>query len=238
MNFDREPRFYAWLAFDRGVYYGHGVENDANPANLLYIQSRYAERQGAAAFSINNFTGPCTGYYPKKYMHFRTAGLEQNMSVENYIWPLMRLPELLLYYAEALNEAEDSQAARDKAMEYVDMIRERAGLGKIADAWTAFSSNPTKYQSQTGLRQIIQQERTIELAFEGKCYWELRRWKTATEVLNAPVQGWNMAQRTVDVYYQPVTIFEQTFGLKDYFSPIPDGELQRNTKLVQNLGWN
>ncbi|MDR3267605.1 MAG: RagB/SusD family nutrient uptake outer membrane protein [Tannerella sp.] len=238
MNFDREPRFYAWMAFDRGVYYGHGFEDDSNPNNLLYVRSRYNEAQGSGAFSINNSSGPCTGYYPKKYVHYKTQGTaDQQMGVEVYIWPLMRLPELLLYYAEALNEAEDSPAARDKAMEYVDMIRERAGLEKIADAWKAYSSNSTKYQSQIGLRQIIQQERTIELAFEGKRYWDLRRWKTATEVLNAPVQGWNMAQRDVESYYRPFTIFEQSFGLKDYFSPIPDGELQRNTKLVQNLGW-
>jgi hypothetical protein len=150
----------------------------------------------------------------------------------------MRLPEILLYCAEALNEADDTPEARNRAMQYVDMIRERAGLEKIAGAWSAYSSNPTKYQTQEGLRQIIRQERTIELAFEGKRYWDLRRWKTAPEVLNAPVQAWDLTKRDAADYYKPVSIFEQKFGLKDYFSPVPDSEMQRNANLVQNLGWN
>jgi hypothetical protein len=234
MNFDREPRYYAWMAFDRGVYYGHGIEDDAIPSNLLYVENR-----GGHPFSINDFAGCPTGYYPKKYIHFKTQGVaNEQMAVENYIWPLMRLPELMLYCAEALNEADNTPEARNKAIAYLNLIRDRAGLEDVATAWDTYSTNAGKYTTQDGLREIIHQERTIELAFEGKRYWDLRRWKTAPEVLNVPVQGWDMSRSDAEYYYRPFTIFEQSFGLKDYFSPIPDSEMQRNKKLVQNLGWN
>ncbi|MDR3184332.1 MAG: RagB/SusD family nutrient uptake outer membrane protein [Prevotellaceae bacterium] len=234
MNFDREPRYYAWMAFDRGVYYGHGVENDAIPSNLLYVENR-----GGRPFSINESGGCPTGYYPKKYIHFQTQGIaSEQMAVESYIWPLMRLPELMLYCAEALNEADDTQEARNKAIAYLNLIRDRAELQDVATAWDTYSTNPGKYKTQDGLRQIIHQERTIELAFEGKRYWDLRRWKTAPEILNAPVQGWDISRGDAAYYYRPTTIHEQRFGLKDYFSPISDNEIQRNRKLVQNLGWN
>ena len=240
MNFDREPRYYAWLAFDRGVYYGWGFEDDSNPSNLLYYRSRFTEPQGnMGPFSINHHRGTPTGYLTKKYIHYQSQGIaDQQMSVERYIWPLMRLPELMLLYAEAVNEAHDTQEAREKAMYYIDMIRERAGLKSVSESWSSYSRVPDKYTTQRGLREIIQQERTIELSFEGKRYWDLRRWKTAPAILNAPVVGWDGGQRTPEYYYIPTTIAEQKFGLKDYFSPIPDSELLRNLNLVQNLGWN
>ncbi len=240
LNFDREPRFYAWLVFDRAVFYGWGFEDDSNPANLLYYQTRRFEPQSVQdPFSINGTAGPITGYLPKKYIHYKTQGrAEQQASIENYIWPLMRLPELMLYYAEAVNEANNTPEARGKAMNYLDIIRARAGLKSVSESWTTHSKTPDKFRSQNGLREIIRQERTIELAFEGQRYWDLRRWKTAPEILNAPVLGWDMTQREPAYYYKPYTISEQTFGLKDYFSPIPDAELIRNLKLVQNLGWN
>jgi len=144
---------------------------------------------------------------------------------------------LLLYYAEAINEAENSQAARDEAMQYIDMVRERAGLPTVAESWTAYSRNANKYKSQDGLREIIQQERLIELCFEGKRFFDIRRWKTAINVQNAPIQGWDQVRHEPEYYYKPLTIFEQHFGLRDYFFPISEDELTRNTNMVQNEGW-
>ena len=161
------------------------------------------------------------------------------MFVTNYIWPQLRLADLLLYYAEAINEADDSPVARDEAMSYADMVRLRAGLPTIEDAWTLSSSKPDKYKSQQGLREIIQQERLIELCFEGKRFYDLRRWKTAPAVYNnTPIQGWSLGRyRELEQFYKPYTIFEQKFSRKDYFFPIAEDELTRNTNLVQNVGW-
>ena len=225
LNFDREPRFYAWLCFDQGVWYEYG---DDTPGNLFYYLGKKGQR---------NQGGWMAGYVPKKYVHYQsqqTGALD--FSLNYYLWPRMRLAELLLYYAEALNEASNTQEAREEAMAYVDMIRARAGLETIKYSWDTYTNTP-KYNTQDGLRKIIQQERLIELCFEGSRFWDLRRWKTATEVCNAPIQGWNHNSTNAGNYYRPVTLFEQRFGLKDYFFPIAEDELTRNTNLVQNVGW-
>ena len=87
------------------------------------------------------------------------------------------------------------------------------------------------------MREIIQQERLIELAFEGKRFWDLRRWKRAAEILNNPIQGWDRAQNSEIAYYRKVTLFDQTFGMKDYFWPIREANIDVNRNLVQNIGW-
>lgn len=235
MHFNREPRFYAWMAFDQGVWYGQGVFDDSNPSNLYYWKTR-----GVPAFSTTNTWGyGVTGYIPKKYIHYKSVEETSTLlRIEPYIWPTMRLSELLLYCAEAINEADDTQTARDIAMEYIDMVRERAGLESIAESWAKHSNNPNKYNSQSGLREIIQHERLIELCFEGKRFFDLRRWKTAPDIYNnSSIQGWDLQRKEPEFFYKPITIFEQRFGLKDYFFPISDDELTRNTNLVQNIGW-
>ena len=236
-HYNREPRFYAWVGFDEGVWYGQGNFDDSNPNNLGYLQIR-----GYPTFSAQSNAGPVTGYFPKKYIHYETdkgGGVGSNTIRRTpYIWPDLRLSDLLLYYAEAINEADDSPAARNEAMQVADMVRERAGLPTIEDAWTTYSNVPNKYNSQNGLRQIIRQERLIELCFEGKRFFDIRRWKTAPDVYNnTSIQGWNLPQRDAEYFYKPVTIFEQKFGVKDYFFPIAEDELTRNTNLVQNVGW-
>jgi len=235
-HYNREPRFYAWVGFDQGVWYGQGNYDDSKPNDLYYWRvSAYSQLQ---PFSPTMVFGPVTGYVPKKYVHYETTEIGiLNLSRTVYIWPNLRLSDLLLYYAEAINESEDSQTARDEAMLYADIVRARAGLPTIADAWTAYSNNPNKYKSQNGLREILQQERLIELCFEGKRFFDLRRWKTAPAVYNNLVQGWDLFKKEAEYFYKPLTIFEQRFGLKDYFFPISDGELTRNTNLVQNVGW-
>jgi hypothetical protein len=232
LNFDREPRFYAWLGFPHGIWYGGGATNDQNPASLFSMPDLRGLRTYSTSLSIP------TGYVPKKWVHYQTLQPATNLiTISNYLWPKYRLAELLLYYAEALNETADSPAARREAMAYADMVRERAGLAPIAEAWSAHSVNPGKYNSQEGLREIIRHERLIELCLEGSRFWDLRRWKTAREELNQPVRGWSLSNTDNAEIYKPSFIFTQKFGLKDYFWPISEDELVRNPNLVQNLGW-
>jgi len=88
------------------------------------------------------------------------------------------------------------------------------------------------------MREIIHQERMIELAFEGQTYWDLLRWKKAQSEFSIPVQGWNVMGKEVADYYQIVTIFTPApFKIKDYFYPIRNYELSVNKNLVQNYGW-
>ncbi|MGV8093054.1 MAG: RagB/SusD family nutrient uptake outer membrane protein [Mangrovibacterium sp.] len=122
--------------------------------------------------------------------------------------------------------------------QYINQVRERAGLPTVEYSWSNFSTNPAKYTTKDGLRDIIRQERLIELAFEGQRFWDLRRWKTASEVLNASITGWDQEQSSVSAYFRPVSIFRQTFALKDYFWPIAETEIEASGRnLVQNTGW-
>jgi len=230
LNFNREPRFYAWLGFGQGIWYGSGSYDDTRPADLY--------NYNLSGFRPSNMNEP-TGYVPKKWVHpqsLQPASLQY--TPYGYIWPNFRLADLYLLYAEALNEAEDSQTNRHEAINYVDMIRERAGLKTVAEAWTNFSNNPNKFNTQVGLRDIIQRERMIELCFEGHRFWDLRRWKTAREVLNKPIMSWSGFNRSAETIYKPYNMFVPSFGLKDYFWPVTEDELTRNRNLVQSLGWN
>src|SRR3546814_14930580 len=105
---------------------------------------------------------------------------------EDYPLPVIRLADLYLLYAEALNEA---QGPGSEALDYIDRVRTRAGLEGVAESWSAYSNNPPKYTNNEGLREIINRKRLIELAFEGHRLWELRHWQQAGEELNKPNTG-------------------------------------------------
>ena len=75
------------------------------------------------------------------------------------------MADLYLLYAEAVNEASDSEAARTLAISYVDKIRARAGLLGVKESWEQHSRKSNKFRTQLGLREIIQRERAIELMF-------------------------------------------------------------------------
>jgi hypothetical protein len=102
---------------------------------------------------------------------------------------------------------------------------------------TKFSNKSSKFSSKDGLREIIQRERLIELVFEGKRFWDLRRWKVAENYLQRSVNGWDIAQREAVNYYRVKPIYTSSFSLKDYFWPISENSLIVNPNLVQNPGW-
>ncbi|MDR2037729.1 MAG: RagB/SusD family nutrient uptake outer membrane protein [Bacteroidales bacterium] len=230
LHFDREPRFYASIGFDGGIWYGQGVYDNTKSDELFYVQTKRGQRNAAGSDRST-----VTGYFIKKLIHFENVvGSGTTYSVNGYPWPMIRLSDLYLLYAEAVNELE---GPGEEVYKYINLVRERAGLPKVEDAWTQYSNSPDKYKSQDGLREIIRKERLNELAFEGQRFWDLRRWKEATTILNNPVQGWDRLQETAAAYYRKVTLFDQSFGAKDYFWPIKDENITVNRNLVQNLGW-
>lgn len=222
LHLDREPRFYADIAFDGSKWY---MQN-----GLYNINSKAGENSGKKQSRMYSVTG----YYTKKLVNWNLVATPTTISVESYPWPIMRLADLYLLYAEALNETGNPSAA----LPYLNQIRERAGLQSVESSWTHFSNNPSKYTSVAGMRDIIRQERGIELAFEGSRFWDLRRWKTAAKILNAPIYGWNITQTTFEEYNTRVLLFSQSFvAPRDYFWPIGEYAIQINPNLVQNTGW-
>jgi len=231
LHYNREPRFYASVGFDQGIYWGSGYydfDNNVKYANFLYLG--YSGYQGGAEYSV-------TGYSAKK-MHSYNCGLtSSSFTVEYYPFPIMRLANLYLMYAEALNEYYGT-SAQDEILFYLDQIRKRAGLDGVVESWTNYSNNPTKYDTQDGMREIIHQERTIELAFEGKRFWDIRRWKKITELNDQPM-GWTIKAEEAKDFYNAVSCAQTpvSFSVKDYFWPIKEEDLTVNENLVQNYGW-
>jgi hypothetical protein len=229
LNFDREPRFYADLGFDGGIWFGQGKNDDDNTWVLEGKLGQTGGRQGASLYSV-------TGYWPKKLANYNNTINDpaQQYNVEDYPFPIIRLADLYLLYAEALNE---SQGPSAEVYGWIDKVRVRAGLKGVVESWTKFSNKSSKFSSKDGLREIIQRERLIELVFEGKRFWDLRRWKVAENYLQRSVNGWDIAQREAVNYYRVKPIYTSSFSLKDYFWPISENSLIVNPNLVQNPGW-
>ncbi|MEO6523719.1 MAG: RagB/SusD family nutrient uptake outer membrane protein, partial [Mucilaginibacter sp.] len=235
LHFNREPRFYASLGFDRGVWFGNWLNNYsvAVAGGPLYVMGRKGEagaRQGISNYSI-------TSYYVKKLVNIESTTDASGNFASNIVqnaWPEMRMSDLYLLYAESLNEQGGPSTT---AYSYINQVRARSGLNTVESSWTNFSTDPTKYQTKAGLREIIQRERNIELAFEGQRYWDLRRWRTAHIVLNNPIKGWDITQADAASFYKEVLLYNQRFALRDYLWPIETGELRINKNLVQNPGW-
>ncbi|MGV8091075.1 MAG: RagB/SusD family nutrient uptake outer membrane protein [Mangrovibacterium sp.] len=227
-NFDREIRYYASLGFDGGIWYGQGVTDNNAP---LYVQAKVGQIAANQTPPMTNETG----IWPKKLVHFKTVvGASSGITYITYPFPVIRLSDLYLMYAEALNE---SGAPYSEVIPWIDLVRDRAELPGVEESWTNFSTNPDKFKSQRGLREIIRQERSIELAFEGHRFWDLRRWKTAMSEYAQPITGWNIIYAEARDYYNERFLFSLNFSPRDYFWPVPDGEILRNSNTLQNFGW-
>ncbi|RKO73404.1 RagB/SusD family nutrient uptake outer membrane protein [Sphingobacterium puteale] len=227
MNFSREPRFYGSLGFDGGLWLqettGSGYKN-------WMIHGKFGQNQAKQREMYYNETG----YWIKKLVGLKFTPTNTGYTTEAYPWPEMRLADLYLLYAECLNEIGNG----DDAIYYLDIIRQRAGLKGVKESWQNYSTRPNKFASKDGLREIIHQEREIELAFEGSRLWDLRRWKEAALFQNKPVKGWTITGKQDVEYYRARTLFSQQFiAPRDYFWPIEEQELYRNNNLVQNPGW-
>ncbi len=235
VNFDREPRFYADLGFDGGVWYmiANNPGSGGSDEGTFYMQAKFTQPGNSGAEGYYNETG----YFIKKLVEANLTNSSTSNTVKSYDWPEFRLADLYLLYAEAVNESNGPTDA--EIYKYLDLIRVRAGLKGVKESWDAsVVDGLSKLGNQEYVRQLIRRERGIELAFEGNRFWDLRRWKTAASELNAPITGWTISQSSAVGYYQTRVIYNQTFiAPRDYLWPIQTGAFRVNTNLVQNPGW-
>ena len=225
LHLDREPRFYSSIGFDTGEYRGWG--------ELWTLRMRKGQTHGRIAQTSDYLI---TGYALKKLVHPDSEG-EGYEKLVRYSWPNIRLAELYLNFAEAMNEA---YGPSQEVFDAINKVRERAGILTVEEAWSnAFiAKTPNKHTTKEGLREIIQQERLIELSFEGHRYDDLRRWKLAEEYLNSPVYGWSVDETSESGYYQIKEVGTRSFSSpRDYLHPIKTSELTTNPNLIQNPGW-
>lgn len=232
LNFRREPRFYGTLGFDGSSWYGNG-RKDLN--NLYYVKSKAGDAAGMKGPNLYSITG----YFAKKLVHYESEVPQTGNAVfEPYPFPIIRLADLYLMYAEALNEATDGENnVPEDVYKYIDLVRERSGLKRVKEAWRLYSNNPDKPLTKSGMREIIRQERGIELALEGVRFYDIRRWNMGETEYNKVVRGWNIKGKNKEDYYVVTPIFQMQYSQKDYLWPIKKYDLIINSNLVQNPGW-
>jgi hypothetical protein len=177
----------------------------------------------------SNGTGPTTtGYYARK-MCDENISSNSSFNTERG-WPLIRYAEILLNYAEAINETGQTALAYPKLV----AIRKRAGITAGADNLYGLKAN----MSVDEMRTVIQNERRIELMNEDHRWNDIRRWKIAVDVNNGFNKAINIT-KTGNVYtYQVVnTIRQHVFNPQHYLMPIPQSEVSKMPSMLQNPGY-
>jgi len=177
-----------------------------------------------------------TGYYQRKFL-----GLFENVTSyasQQRSFPIFRYAEVLLNYAEAINEA-GTGSNQTEAFNQLKAIRLRAGipLGTTAGYQHGLKINMT----QDEMRAAIRTERRIEMAFEEQRFWDIRRWKIAEVVGNSTLQGVKITKDVNGIFsYQPMVVDQLNFSAaRNYLYPIPINEIISNPAMnnQQNPGY-
>lgn len=251
------PAFAPTLQFVNSYYMHNGLPitdtrsgfDPANPymnrdprlkASIFYPGSRYINYIIGApdpAVSTDSITTPSwvlneSGFRAKKNFD----GTLRNVEKEGHNKYYMRYGEILLTYAEAINESEGP----DNAYEAIDQLRRRAGMTTLSEAMPGLSKDQ--------MRTEIRNERRVELAFEGVRWADIRRWKIAEQVMvdalgydNTKLKAYpgDGLGTSPDWQYEPMVIDRRSFNAgRDYLWPIPQSEINANENMVQNPGYN
>ncbi|MES2652486.1 MAG: RagB/SusD family nutrient uptake outer membrane protein [Bacteroidota bacterium] len=169
-----------------------------------------------------------TGYYLRKFMANFSTNTTYTNQYHNFV--LFRYGEILLNYAEALNE----MGRTENAVAQIILLRARAGIAAGTNTRYGIASGI----SQVDMRTLIMNERRVELAFEEHRFWDVRRWKIAPTVLSGIVNGTKITRSATNVLsYETVPVSTLTFTNKLYHMPVPYSETTKNSKLLQNEGW-
>lgn len=175
-----------------------------------------------------------TGYYLRKFLGLNeTKADNSGFNGAYHHHQIFRYAEILLNYAEALNELGGDNVEIENCL---IQLRKRAGIEAGDNGRYGL---PESYSRQE-MREIIRNERRIELAFEEHRFWDIRRWKIAEDVMNEPVRGVEIHKQADGsfLYNYDVVVRTSVFEERMYWYPIPRGEMNGNTKLTQNPGWN
>ncbi|MGX5689793.1 RagB/SusD family nutrient uptake outer membrane protein [Arcticibacter tournemirensis] len=238
---NREPRFYASVAFN-GAFWTMSSASNTNSNNTNKQVFYY---RGEDEGRVNGDRWLPTGIGMMKYVNPK-----DNAANGGKIYPkveiTIRYADILLMYAEALNELSGSYniPSWDGATTYV-ISRDLSEMSRTISPIRIRAGVPnyemTVYASQNGLRNSIKHERQIELLAENQRYYDLRRWKDAPVEEAKPVYGYNtlITKNNAALFYSPVRVplLQTAFSQKMYFWPISWDELRKNKRMTQAPGW-
>lgn len=176
-----------------------------------------------------------TCYYMAKFMkdYQTSSNYEDNI----HLWVMYRYGEVLLNYAEALNEVALAGGTIDnkEVLNSLIQLRKRAGIEPGNENYYGLPA-PQNYDAAE-MREIIRNERRIEMAFEEQRYWDIRRWRIAEDIFKEPLKGLNIQVVGNKTIYNEVNVLSAEFDTKRYFYPIPYSEVIKNGNMIQNPNW-
>ena len=199
------------------------VINNGTSWKGIPVETFYGGKNG---LPITNATK--TGYYLKKYVIESINLLPNNTTTKEHTWVLFRYGEVLLNYAEAMNEAygpENPSTLGMTALQAVNFIRVRAGMPRFPIGL-----------SQSSFRTKLRNERRVELAFEDHRFWDIRRWKIGDQTTN--IYAMNITRNAnLSLNYEVKLLEFRPFEERMNLYPIPQSEIFKNQNLKQNPGW-
>ena len=198
--------------------------------NLDYWNGREMQIYAGGTDSPSNPNSSPTGFYLKKFLNPDLNLV--NDATEIHSWILFRYAEILLNYAEAMNEiyGPDGKGSFGlSAREAVNMIRSREGV----------EMPPVAATDKDSMRDAIKRERRVELAFEEHRFWDLLRWKDAETALNTTILGVDNIPDGSSYVWREKTVSTRKFDAsKMYLYPIPQTEIVRTgNQITQNPNW-
>ncbi len=231
---NREPRFYVCI-----TYNGSTWVNQTSNYGKITTELNHNGNSGDVAAS---WDAPYTGYGVRKMApENQTSGLHS--------CNLLRLADMYLGYAETLSAC----GQYDEAMKYVNAVRARAGIpgygnngGKDSNGFD-YIAYPV---NRDDVDKRIRRERLIELSYEWNRYFDVRRWKVADMAVGddwiypsyhkggegGEIHGMNYTQDPPQ-FFEKVVTESRVFDTRHYLFPIPEQDIRRNPKMVQNYGW-
>lgn len=222
MYVNREPRFYASIAFDNARWI---AKNWSNIVRFYYNGNAGLKDNG----SRRNVS--LTGYLAIKFLSETYNGQTNpaNTSPRNYVY--FRYAEILLNYIEALTEI-DFETNKSDIFKYINDIRDRAGIPGYGD-----EAGQISVSNGEQMLDLIRAERRVELAFEGHRYFDCKRWLLSEQTDGGSFYGMNVYQGKDNGYFNRVEYEVRSFLPKNYLWPLNVNEIYKNEKMVQNPGW-
>ena len=227
----------------RADYSSDNPMNGRDPRLALYIVAD-GDKMGPSNTVINTLgsesndgvnqteTSTRTGYYLRKLLRTDVNLNPLYMNSQKHYIPHIRYTEMFLNYAEAANEAwgpTGKGTHNYSAYDIIKAIRNRAKVG-IANGDPYLEECA---ENQDMMRELIRNERRLELCFEGFRFWDLRRWKVALNKLSETAVGTNKVNNVQT--YPNVEI--RSYKDYMYYGPIPYSEVLKWDNLKQNIGW-
>lgn len=222
---DRDARLAAYILYD-GQTIGSG--------NTTIITGTYGDNNvNGLNYTVGYSTR--TGYYMRKLLRPDVNLNPSNITNQKSYDARIRWTEMFLDYAEAANEAVGPNAAvagsKWTAKSVIKSLRERAGIcAGVDDPYLDECA-----QSKEKMRELIRNERRLELCFENHRFYDLRRWQVDLNKLNETVKGAEISAPNAG--FKTIDVEQRNYKQHQFFGPIPYSEILKYDALQQNSGW-